>query len=510
MLGRPFLVLFVLLGHATLAAEKSSFHAAFESITSQELQQHVDTLADDIFEGREAGSRGGRAAAMYLRQALDELGLAGAGDDGDTFQSFRDGYRNLLVRLPGRGDALSDEVILIGAHYDHVGYGSSRNSYGPTGYIHNGADDNASGASALLELAQAFSQLNSPPQRTLLFALWDGEEKGLLGSTHWLNHPTIPHERLKLAINMDMVGRLKNGRLEVGGTRTSWGLRRAFSRVAQDSSLWIDFAWELQSNSDHWPFFQRGLPTIMLHTGIHNDYHRPSDDAHLINADGMREVVQLLFEAVYGLGEAAELAGFRAESKSENERGRRRLERPLAALPPRLGVIWDDETTPGKVTVKRILQGSAAHRAQLQVGDRIVRADSQSIETGDELRSAVLTSQGHLSLGIERDGEKEAIDVPVAMEGTPVHVGISWREDNAEPGNLLLTRVVPGSSAAQAGLAVNDRIYQFEGNDFHNGDEFRQRIVGVSGFVSLLVESRGMVRTVQLELPKVRRSAHED
>ena len=133
------------------------------SITSDELEAHVYVLADDTFEGREAGTRGGHAAAGFIVDYLEQQGLEGAAEDGSFYQVFGEGYRNVLAILPGSDPELSDEFILIGAHYDHVGYGTPRNSYGPTGYIHNGADDNASGVSALMEVIDAMTNHGTPP-----------------------------------------------------------------------------------------------------------------------------------------------------------------------------------------------------------------------------------------------------------------------------------------------------------------------------------------------------------
>ena len=129
--------------------------AALDTITSGELRQHVSTLADDTFEGREAGSRGGRAAGHYLVQRLQSMELEPAGEDGRYDQPFGRDFRNILGVLRGADPELQQEVVILSAHYDHVGYGTRRDSLGPVGYIHNGADDNASGTAALLEVAQA-------------------------------------------------------------------------------------------------------------------------------------------------------------------------------------------------------------------------------------------------------------------------------------------------------------------------------------------------------------------
>ncbi|MCA9125393.1 MAG: M20/M25/M40 family metallo-hydrolase, partial [Planctomycetales bacterium] len=182
-------------------------------------------------------------------------------------------YRNLLGLIPG-GD-LQDEYVLIGAHYDHVGYGTPRNSNGPIGLIHNGADDNASGTAAVLEVIEAMANAQIQPRRSIIVALWDGEEKGLLGSEHWAEQPTIPLDQLKCVINMDMIGRLHSQQLEVSGTRSMAGLRRLVAEANYPGDLTLRFPWKVEENSDHHSFFRRSIPFLMFHTGLHDDYHRP-------------------------------------------------------------------------------------------------------------------------------------------------------------------------------------------------------------------------------------------
>ena len=158
------------------AVEAAKLAKAVESVTTDELRKHVEFLADDTLEGREAGSRGGQAAATYLTKEFARQGLGTAGENQSYFQGFNGSCRNILGMLEGSDPKLKEQVILLGAHYDHVGYGRRGNSYGPFGYIHNGADDNASGVSGLLEIIDAIKQLPQPPKRSILFVLWDAEE----------------------------------------------------------------------------------------------------------------------------------------------------------------------------------------------------------------------------------------------------------------------------------------------------------------------------------------------
>ncbi len=327
------------------AAEAAVRAAAARAITSDKVKTHVDALADDTFEGREAGTRGSRAAAGYIVAEIQKFGLPGGGPRASYYQQFGS-YRNILAFAEGSDPKLKDQVIVISAHYDHVGYGTNRNSYGPTGHIHNGADDNASGVSGLLEVMEAVSQLPQRPKRSILFAFWDGEEKGLLGSEHWVAHPTVPLDRVPIMLNVDMIGRLRNQQVEVIGVRTSPGLRRRISEVNDPDGLRLVFEWDIRPDSDHQPFFSHGIPFLMLHTGKHPDYHRPSDDAHLINNDGLSRISQLMFHLVVELADAPTLGPFRSASRTESNGLRHMRERGLAPPPG----AWECAGTPSTRT----------------------------------------------------------------------------------------------------------------------------------------------------------------
>jgi hypothetical protein len=410
------------------AATSSLLAAATESITGEELYEHVEVLADDVYEGREAGSRGGYAAAQYIIKELRRYPLTPAGENGGYIQTFRGAWRNILVLHRGIDPALARELVVVGGHYDHVGYGNRGNSLGPTGRIHNGADDNASGVSLLLETIEAFATSGLATRRSILFAFWDGEERGLVGSRHWLARPTLPSADVKLALIVDMVGRMRDGRLYAMGTRTGFGLRRLLSGPVVDP-LWLDFSWELEANSDHWSFLERRIPVVLLHTGLHRDYHRPSDDVERINRDGLRETARYLMAVVIKAANEDRLPTFRDRFRRETEDTRRAMERPIA----------------------------------------------------------------HASLN------------SWPTNAPPPRLGISWREDLAEPGSVLLTRVVDGTPAAAAGLTVQDRIYEIDGQQFADAAAFQTAILqmldaGTPEF-SLLIERRGHLRTLTVKMP---------
>lgn len=371
-------------------------------------------LADDAFEGREAGSRGGRAAAAYIVEQIDRLGLQPAGVDGGYFQAFG-GMRNILALAPGGDPARSDELIVVGAHYDHVGYGNAENSNGPVGRIHNGADDNASGVAGLIELMEAVGRLPAPPPRPILFAFWDGEEKGLLGSRHFLRVPpaAVRGRRIVFAVNLDMIGRLRGDRVEVYGTRTAPGLRAAVVRANADrrnaAGLDLVFEWDVREGSDHYAFIAAGIPTIMLHTGLHDEYHRPSDDVHTINFPGIEPVTRLALGLVCGIADAPTPPAYRPESRGESNAARSRFEAPIAnavAAPRgRWGISTrEDAADPAAPLIVRVVPGSPAATAGLRHGDRVVAIDDAPLTSQADMLARLAAVGPRVVLGIERRG----------------------------------------------------------------------------------------------------------
>lgn len=479
-------------------------NAAIQSISIPDIRAHIEVLADDALKGREAGSSGSRAAAAYITEKLAEFGLKPGGDR-DTFaQSFRNGsYRNLLAVLEGSDPERKQEFVLVGAHYDHVGYGTPRNSRGPWGQIHNGADDNASGVSGVLETAQALTLLDRPPRRSILFAFWDGEEKGMLGSKHWASRPTVPLAAVTMAFNADMIGRLRDETLHVFGTRTAPGMRRWVSDRNQLTDLRLDISWELKANSDHHPLVERGIPALMLHTGLHDEWHRPSDDVDKINHAGISSTTRLLFSLVVEAANQPSRFPFRGESRFEGLADQTQLERPVSPRPPRLGIAWQrkDGDPPG-VTLTNVTPGSAADRAGLQAGDQLVRFAGQEASNESRLGVSIWAACSPTTAVIERDGG-QTLQIPVELDGQPLRYGISWREDEGEPGTVLLTEVVPHSAAHLAGLQVGDRIYRVADGTFRDAGELSKRLASLPSPVPVQIERRGQLRTVVIDAPSV-------
>ena len=371
------------------AAEEHA--AARRSILAADASRHVAALAADAFEGREGGSRGGQAAGAYIADALQRLPLVPAGDGGSYFQRFGS-MRNILALLPGSDPAVAQELIVVGAHYDHVGYGTATTSNGPTGFIHNGADDNASGVAGLIEVAEALALLPTAPRRSILIAFWDGEEKGLLGSYHFLRVRPQPlaQQKIVFSLNLDMIGRLRGERLEVFGARSAQGLRALLVGANAATNLELAFDWEIADDSDHYPFIAAQIPTLMLHTGLHEQYHRPSDDTELVNFAGIEPVAQLALGCVTAVANGTQVPLFRPRCRQESLANRSSLESPAAeplSHPARARPRWgmgtrEDPGEPTAPVVVRITPHSPLARAGLALGDRVVSIDHQTI--GDQ------------------------------------------------------------------------------------------------------------------------------
>jgi hypothetical protein len=499
---------------APATASDAAYLAGLESIHSEELDAHVRYLADDALEGREAGTAGGRKAGDYLAAQLEGLHLRGAGVDGGYFQPFGRGF---LALVEGRDPELKRQYVVVGAHYDHLGYGNKRASRGPLGQIYNGADDNGSGTSALLELAEAFTVPPAPPKRSILFAFWDAEEKGLLGSKHWVKHPTVPLKAVRVMLNADMIGRLRDERLDVFGTRSGYGWRRLLGEANRRPALELKFPWKVKRDSDHWPFWERGTPVLEFSTGMHDDYHRPSDDAERIHVEGMCRVTQLEFTVAYDLANREDVTAFRAAGRAEHDEA---SQGPLPALkglldgmlgrPKRLAIDWEQRSAPEQgVWLTGVVAGSSADEAGLEPGDRIVTFAGRPIRTSDELTWAVASAASPAPLVVIRSAHEGPLELSVRLDGNPMRLGIYWRTDEAEPGAVILTYVVPGSPAAQAGLQPGDYVYQIDGHDFTDDAQFAQKARTLPGPLRLLVERGGRLRTAEIQLKPqpVRRAA---
>lgn len=280
---------------------------------SARIAADVAHLASDAMEGRGTGTRGFDSASAYAARRYESLGLSRVG--GSWFQPFAPRSamaaahggsapelptRNVVAYLPGTDPALRGQVIVIGAHLDHLGRGAS-GALDPEAReaIRNGADDNASGSAAVLELARLFAV--TPARRSLLFVHFSGEELGLLGSQYFVEHAPVPVDSMVAMLNYDMVGRLRHDSLIVYGVATARELPAVLDSANHPLRLAIRGIGDGFGPSDHSSFFAKNIPVLHFFTNLHEDYHRASDDAEKVSSAGIAKVVTLAERVVRGI-----------------------------------------------------------------------------------------------------------------------------------------------------------------------------------------------------------------
>ena len=273
----------------------------YRTILSSDARLFVETLASDPLQGRCAGEEGGRMAAEYIVSLLSEWGVDPLGDNGymQPFVSKDCGMNNVLAVIPGR----SREYVVIGAHYDHVGIGLAVD--GDSCY--NGADDNASGVSAVLQIARAVKKMRRKPERGIIFAFWDGEEKGLLGSRYFVENCPFLSD-ISAYMNFDMIGRgpvdnPKHLTYFYTASHAVFGDWLREDMAVRGFSFIPDYrAWDNPTGgSDNAYFAKNGIPIVWYHTEGHPDYHQPSDTADKIDYEKMVDITRAAFLCVWRL-----------------------------------------------------------------------------------------------------------------------------------------------------------------------------------------------------------------
>ena len=211
-------------------------------------------------------------------------------------EPVRKEVRNVVGVLPGTDPAAGREMVIVGAHYDHLGRGG-RSSLSPSliGQIHNGADDNASGTAGLIEIAAALAHDPAPRRRSYVFIAFAGEELGLRGSAYWASHPGRDLSKAVAMINMDMIGRVRNNQVILSGVGTSPAFGELVKTAATENGLELKTSQSGYGASDHTSFYTKNIPVLFFFSGLHADYHRPSDDWEQINAEGATKIVGMAY-----------------------------------------------------------------------------------------------------------------------------------------------------------------------------------------------------------------------
>ena len=283
--------------------------------------------------------------------------------------------RNVIGAIEGFDPVLRKEWIIIGAHYDHLGLGGEYSmERSLTGQIHNGADDNASGTAGVLELARVLSDNRSSLERSILFIAFSAEELGLLGSNHFVNYPTIELDNTILMLNFDMIGRLTNNRVFVGGIGTSPNFQPLLTRFNQSIGLTLDYSESGSGSSDHTSFNIKKIPVLFFFSGLHGDYHRPSDTAEKINANGARNVLMLAYKMI------DQLAGDIERPTYTEVLTPRPVSGGGGGYGPYFGSIPDFRDDLGGVLFADVRSGSPAGNAGFAAGDLMVEFGGKLIQ----------------------------------------------------------------------------------------------------------------------------------
>lgn len=348
-----------------------------EYVNENNLKKHISYLASDELKGRLTGSEGEKKAGEYLAKEFKNLGLKPY--DGKNFQqsfeykirlnphdTISEGTVNKGTNIIGYLDNGASKTIVIGAHYDHLGLNEHNNSTkaNSAGEIHNGADDNASGVSGVLELARMFSKNKTKENVNYIFALFSGEEDGLIGSKHMAKTLKNLYPNVVAMINMDMIGRLNEQKsIVVSGVGTC----PEFSSIIEKNKP-AGFAVTQEMSgigpSDHTSFYLNDIPVLFFFTGTHQDYHKPSDDEDKINYYGVKNIVEYVFRTATSISSLEKITFTKTKNTEEKK---------VPKYKVTLGIMPDYTEHPDGLHVDGVTDNRPAQKAGIQAGDVITK-----------------------------------------------------------------------------------------------------------------------------------------
>jgi hypothetical protein len=365
------------------------------------IRRDVEHLASNALEGRGTGTAGNDSAAAYIARRFELLRLATLpngceGSNGVLQPRCERKYlqpfvarsaaaahaglpselpsQNVVALLRGSDPALANEYVVIGAHFDHLGRsGASALDPDSAEAIRNGADDNASGTSTVMELARLLSR--HAPRRSVVFVTFSGEELGLLGSQWFVEHAPVPTDAMVAMLNFDMVGRLRNDKLIVYGVETATEMRRVVDSAAAGTGLDVRGVGDGFGPSDHSSFYAKGIPVLHFFTDLHEDYHRATDDADKVSAAGIGRVAAMAERVVRAIADRdARLTPVRVSRPPTVSTSGRARDVYLGSIPD-----MSAPEIPG-VRLTGVRGDSPADKAGLKAGDIIVEFDGKPVK----------------------------------------------------------------------------------------------------------------------------------
>ncbi|MGZ5284890.1 MAG: M20/M25/M40 family metallo-hydrolase, partial [Kaistella sp.] len=387
-----------------------------ENVSEENLRKTVSYLAADDLKGRLTGSEGEQKAAEYISKEFKTLKLKPF-DSKNYTQNFSYDIKlnpheeSSSVKVNGRNvigylDNKATKTIIIGAHYDHLGLNEHHNStlMNSEGEIHNGADDNASGVSAVLELARMLSQNKAKEKANYVFALFSGEEDGLMGSKKFVEEVKVKYPNVVSMINLDMIGRLnKDKDLTVGGVGTSPIFGEMISKYKPAGvNLATDSAGV--GPSDHTSFYLKDIPVLFLFTGTHTDYHKPTDDVDRVNFTGLRNITNYVFSLANGLAEAENIP-FTKTKISQSK--------AVPKYKVTLGIMPSYADSKDGLQIDGVTEKRPADLAGIKAGDILIRIGKCGVKEVYSYMDCLskVNSGDELPVTVLRDGKEMTVNV---------------------------------------------------------------------------------------------------
>jgi hypothetical protein len=372
--------------------------------------QFKNSVADEWF----------RSPAKSLRDVQDQINSTGkpqsfAFPDALQFalhvdiETTRATVNNVLAWLPGQ----TDEYVIVGAHYDHLGRGNF-DSLAPSqiGQIHPGADDNASGTAGVLELARLLAPQRGQLRRSILFMNFAGEELGLLGSAEWVKEPTRPLAKAVAMINMDMIGRIKDDKVYIGGVGTGSTFKALLEQAQKDSAFKFEYSAGGYASSDHTSFVSKKIPVMFFFSGLHSDYHKPSDTWDKINAPSAARLLDMIENVTVQLANAHDQPTFQVVAEDKPPAGG-----GGGGYGPYFGSIPDFGQSENGVKFADVKPNSPAAKAGLRAGDVLVQFGDKPIKNLYDFTDA-----------LRRSKVGDVVEVKVLRDGQPVTASVKLEQ----------------------------------------------------------------------------------
>jgi Zn-dependent M28 family amino/carboxypeptidase len=329
-----------------------------------------------------------------------------------NIESTRATVNNVLAYLPGK----TDEYVIIGAHYDHLGHGYY-DSLAPSqiGQIHPGADDNASGTAGVLELARLLAPMKGQLQRGILFASFAGEELGLLGSAAWVKEPTLPLGKAVAMLNMDMIGRINDDKVYVGGVGTGAAFKSLLEQEQSKFTFKIEYSAGGYSASDHTSFVTKQIPVLFFFSGLHSDYHKPSDTWEKINAPSAAHLLDFIDDVALKIDSSSERTAF--VTVVEDQSADHVTSGGGSGYGPYFGSIPDFGQEVDGVKFSDVRPGSPAAKAGFKAGDILVQFGGKAIKNLYDFTDALRRSK----IG-------DDVEVKVLRDGKPITASVKLEQ----------------------------------------------------------------------------------